>query len=211
MLSCFAMLCIGSTPVRIARGALLLASVALGCSSGHAADPPAGASAAHDAAADAGTPAATNSPAAAAASDAAPPPEGVYRGTYFVPVPSELEPYALFELERVQVEVRGDELGLQYDLPQLLLGEPRGLSFRGGATAPGDYRLEGDDGVARCQRSAGRFRCDEVLSRVELDASKLDRLLEPMSDAEAGARRSVADRFSIDPIGVLEVELSPRP
>jgi hypothetical protein len=31
------------------------------------------------------------------------------------------------------------------------------------------------------------------------------------ADAEARTRRGVAERFSIDPIGVLEVELSPLP
>jgi hypothetical protein len=37
------------------------------------------------------------------------------------------------------------------------------------------------------------------------------RRFELMLDAEARARRGVADPFSIDPIGVLEVELSPLP
>jgi hypothetical protein len=204
------MLCFGSTPLRITTGALLLGSLAFGCSGADAPDPAAEAPVAEAAAGNPATPAEMVS-AAPAQSDAAPPPAGTYRGTYFVPVPRELEPYALFELDAVRVEVRGAELGLAYDLPELLLGEPRGLSFRGGATSPGDYRLEGDDGVARCRQSAGGLRCDEVFSGVELDATKIDRLLESMSDAEARARRSVADRFSIDPIGVLVVELSPRP
>jgi hypothetical protein len=143
--------------------------------------------------------------------DPAPPAPGVYRGTYFVPVPLELEPYALFELESVRVELRGDELGLQYDLPELLLGEPRGLSFRGVAGEGGEYRLEGDDGVATCRPNAGRWKCDEVLNGIELDASKIDRLLASLSDAEARARRDVADRFTVDPIGVLDLPLSPPP
>lgn len=72
-------------------------------------------------------------------------------------------------------------------------------------------RREGDDGVATCQPSSSGWRCDEVLADIELDRSKIDRLLEPMSNAEARARRAVADRFSSDPIGVLEVQLSPPP
>jgi hypothetical protein len=210
MLICSAMLCFGSRPLPITCGAMLLGSLALGCSGAGSPAPAAEASVAEAAASNPATPAARVSP-APAQSDVAPSPAGTYRGTYFVPVPRELEPYALFELDAVRVEVRDDELGLDYDLPELLLGEPRGLSFRGGATAPGEYRLEGDDGVARCQQNAGRLRCDEVFRGVELDPAKIDRLLEPMSDAEARARRSVADRFSIDPIGVLVVELSPRP
>jgi hypothetical protein len=199
-------------PGRSIPGAILLGSIIIGCGASNAAsDPDAETSAGGDGSADPGTPAPTGSDAPSTSSDPAPPPAGVYRGTYFVPVPPELEPYASFELEAVRVEVRGDELGLDYDLPELLLGERRGLSFRGGATAAGEYRLEGDDGVATCRPSAGRWRCDEALNGIELDASKIDRLLELMPGAEARARRTVADRFSIDPIGVLEVELRPLP
>jgi hypothetical protein len=193
-------------------GAILLGSIVAGCgASDTGSDPAAEASPGGDGALEPGGPARADSAAPATPSDFAPPPAGVYRGTYSVPVPFELEPYASFELESVRVEVRGDELGLHYDLPELLLGEPRGLSFRGGSTAAGDYRLEGDHGVATCRPSAGRWRCDEALNGIELDAMKIDRLLEPMPDAEARARRGVADRFSIDPIGVLEVELSRLP
>lgn len=191
---------------------LLVGSALLGCGASNAsADPDVGVFAGGDGAAEPGGPAPTGNRAPATPSDPDPPAAGVYRGTYFVPVPPELEPYALFELESVRVEARDDELGLQYDLPELLLGESRGLSFRGGATADGEYRLEGDDGVATCRSSAGRWRCDEALNGIELDASKIERLLEPLPDAEARGRRGVADRFSVDPIGVLEVELSPLP
>jgi hypothetical protein len=204
-----------SRAVSLAAVSIAAGAVLSGCGAPGAAPGRARGSAGEDAFADAGARAPTVSPetstATPAAGESAPPVPGVYRGTYFVPVPAELEPYALFELESVRVEVRGDELGLDYDLPELLLGERRGLSFRGSATAAGEYRLEGDDGVATCRQSAGRFRCDEALNGVELDSSKIDRLLQPLSDAEARARRGVADRFSIDPIGVLEVELSPRP
>jgi hypothetical protein len=201
-----------STRDAILLGAILLGSNVLGCgASNAAADPDAEALSGGDVAAEPGGPAPTHGAAPATESDPAPPAAGVYRGTYFVPVPPELEPYALFELDSVRVEARGDELGLHYDLPELLLGEPRGLSFRGGAAADGEYRLEGDDGVATCRPSAGRWRCEEALNGIELDAGKIDRLLERMPDAEARARRGVADRFSIDPIGVLEVELSPLP
>jgi hypothetical protein len=201
-----------SIPGAMLLGTILVGSILLGCGApSAAADPGFEASAGGDGAAEPGGPAPTGNGAPATSSDPDPPAAGVYRGTYFVPVPPELEPYALFELESVRVEARGDELGLQYDLPELLLGEPRGLSFRGGATADGEYRLEGDDGVATCRPSAGRWRCDEALNGIELDASKIERLLEALPDAEARGRRGVADRFSVDPIGVLELGLSPLP
>jgi len=192
-------------------GSIGLGSSVLGCGASNAASDPDAELAEGGTGAEPGAPAPIDSAPTATESDPVPPPAGVYRGTYFVPVSPELEPYALFELESVRLEARGAELGLQYDLPELLLGEARGVSFRGGATAGGEYRLEGDDGVATCRPSAGRWRCEEALSGIELDANKIDRLLEHMPDAEARARREVADRFSTDPIGVLEVELSPLP
>jgi hypothetical protein len=126
-----------------------------------------------------------------------------------VPVPAELESYALFELESVRLDMNGAELALQYDLPELLLGEARGLSFRGGEVRPGEYVLAGDHGVATCRASEGRWRCDEELFGIELDTDKIDRLLSSLPAAEAQARRGVAEWFKIDPIGVLEVELGP--
>jgi hypothetical protein len=130
---------------------------------------------------------------------------GIYAGNYHVPVPAELEPYADFEIVSVRLDVRGGELVLKYDLPELLIGEARGLSFRGAATPDGSYVLEGDDGTATCRSSADGWTCDEALFAVQLDVEKIERLLDSMSDAEAIGRRSVADRFSVDPIGVLQI------
>lgn len=132
---------------------------------------------------------------------------GVYAGTYFVPVPVELEPYARFEIDSLRLDAAGGELVLRYDLPELLLGEVRGVSFRGNATAAPDgaYVLSGADGTATCRADAGGWSCDEVLDGIEVDADKVNRLLEAMSDVEAVGRRSVAEQFSIDPIGVLHI------
>lgn len=137
------------------------------------------------------------------------PESGIYAGTYFVPVPKELEPYASFDVDSIRFEVRGAELVLQYELPALLLGDTRGLSFRGTAAADGSYVLDSDDGVATCRASDGGWTCDEVLLSVELDVDQLDRMLEPMPEADARARRSVADRFADDPIGVLRIRYNP--
>jgi hypothetical protein len=54
---------------------------------------------------------------------------------------------------------------------------------------------------------ASSWVCDEVLQNLQLDTDKLDRMLALLPDAEAQARRSVADRFILDPIGVLHVHL----
>jgi len=132
---------------------------------------------------------------------------GEYGGTYSVPVAPQLEPYAAFEVESVRFERSSSELRLSYDLPELLLGERRRVSFRGAFAADGRHVLDGDDGVATCQTSASGVRCDEVLRAPELDMDGLERRLVGLPEPEARARRAVAAAFSIDPIGVLSVEL----
>ncbi len=136
----------------------------------------------------------------------APPEPGTYPGSYFVPVPAELVPYASFDLEEVRLELHGGELTLRYDLPELLLGNARGISFRGGSDESGIYTLGGDDGVATCQSTASGWDCDEVLSGIDVDVDAVDRILSGLPDREAAARRSVTDRFAVDPIGVLHIE-----
>lgn len=133
---------------------------------------------------------------------------GDYAGVYSVPVAAELEPYAAYMLESVRVQRSESELRLDYELPALLLGDRRRLSFRGALAADGRYELESDDGTAICEAVAGGLRCDEVLSGLETDRDALARLLAELTEDEARGRRSVAERFSIDPIGVLDVDLA---
>lgn len=130
---------------------------------------------------------------------------GDYAAMYAVPVAAELEPYATFYVDSVRFERGSSELRLSYELPELLLGEHRRLSFRGTLGAAGRYVLEGDDGVATCSLGQVSLFCDEVLRDVEPDAEALERLLVGMPAEEASARRAVAERFSIDPIGVLSI------
>jgi hypothetical protein len=134
-------------------------------------------------------------------------PTGVYAGTYVVPIDAELEAYARFEVSAVRFDLEGAELSLRYELPELLLGRAERIAFRGVIGADGRYLLEGDAGTASCRPEASSWICDEVLQSLQRDTDKLERLLANLPEAEARARRSVADRFSVDPIGVLHVDL----
>jgi hypothetical protein len=129
-------------------------------------------------------------------------------GTYTVPVEPELERFATFDVSDVRFRERGGELELSYDLPELLVGEPQQLSFRGASDPDedGQFVLSGDSGVATCRQELELMRCDEVLERVELDTDKLERALDGLAPEEQQARRAVAERFSVDPIGFLRFE-----
>jgi hypothetical protein len=172
------------------------AGFAWGCSGG-----PDGASAADSAPADAPPSAATaDSPAPDRPVGAAP---GAERASYHVPVPLELEPYSHFELGDLRLRARGSDWELEYTLPELLVGGHQSLSFRGSSDGAGDYRLLGEAGQVTCQSLGTSMECSEVLSRVELDREKLQRLLAALPAEESAARWAVAGRFSDDPIGVL--------
>ena len=142
------------------------------------------------------------------------PEPGLYGGNYFVPVPDELVDYADFAIGVIEVRMRGSELELRYDLPALLVGETRGVSFRGELTRaargePSQFVLEGDDGRATCAAQDGIWRCDEVLRDVQPDLSKIEQELADLTEPEAAGRRAVAERFAVDPIGVLSFDMTP--
>lgn len=125
------------------------------------------------------------------------------RPIYHVPVPAELEPYSNFELGDLRLREHGSEWELEYTLPELLVGERQELSFRGSAIETGELQLRGDTGQVSCRNLGGAMRCDEVLSRVQLDRDKLQRSFASLPVEESAARWAVAERFSDDPIGVL--------
>ena len=137
------------------------------------------------------------------------PEPGVYAGSYAVPVPEELRAYAEYELEQIEIRLRDGELELRYRMPVLLIGEAREVSFRGDASAAGDYVLAGDYGSATCGVRDSVFRCDEVLRDMEPDADKIAEALSALPEQEASGRRAVSDRFAIDPIGVLSFDMTP--
>jgi hypothetical protein len=147
------------------------------------------------------TPSASNPPAATSVGETQP---ATTNGgaTYTVPVPDALAPFATFDLDEVRLDEKGGELELSYDLPALLVGEERRIALRGVAQS-GVYELSGDVGRASCREQDGMWRCDEALMNLVIDTDKLEQELERFPEAEAAPRRDVAERFAVDPIGVL--------
>jgi hypothetical protein len=149
---------------------------------------------------------ATNPPAATSVGEVqAPTPSA--GGTYVVPVPEVLAPFATFPIARVRLEEKGSEWELSYDLPALLVGEERRIALRGSVVGSpaeaGVYELRGDAGRATCRELGGMWSCEEALTNLTIDGDKLDDELARVPDAEAAPRREVAERFAVDPIGVL--------
>ncbi len=127
-------------------------------------------------------------------------------GVYFVPPREAVSTYPVTD---VSWHVEGDVARLDYTLPRLLVGSGLRVSFRG--TVPpggGAISLVGAAGSASCvlrPSAEVMLRCDERFTgiRVDLDAVRREALRD--DPARVDARVEVSTRFSIEPIGVLEV------
>ncbi len=146
----------------------------------------------------------------AACANAAPPTEvpraEVPRaGVYFVPPRSAASTYAVAD---VSFRVEAGEARLDYTLPALLVGADTRVSFRGPAATGEAMALAGAAGTATCTRSPASgvaLRCDERFPGLAVDIAGVRREATRVDPAAVEARVAAAQRFSIEPIGVLEV------
>ena len=133
------------------------------------------------------------------------PPAAVARaGVYFVPPRSAASTYAVAD---VSFRVEAGEARLDYTLPALLVGADTRVSFRGPAAA-GAMALAGAAGTATCTRGPSEgvaLRCDERFTGLAVDVAGVRREATRVDPTAVEARVAVAQRFSIEPIGVLEV------
>lgn len=140
----------------------------------------------------------------AACADAAPLAEVPRAGVYFVPPRGPASTYAVTD---VSFRVEAGEARLDYTLPALLVGADTRVSFRGPAAA-GAMALAGAAGTATCTRGPSEgvaLRCDERFTGLAVDVAGARREAVRVDPAAVEARVAVAERFSIEPIGVLEV------
>lgn len=125
-------------------------------------------------------------------------------GVYFVPPRSAASEYAV---QDVAWRVAGSVARLDYTLPRMLVGSSRRVSLEGVAGV-GPIALTGPLGAATCTLapSAGvALRCEERFPGIAVDLAGVRREAERVDAANVQARVDAATRFSIEPIGVLEV------
>lgn len=124
---------------------------------------------------------------------------------YFVPPRG---PTTTYEVGSVTWTVEAGIVHLGYGLPRLLLGEMQRVTFRGAYMPGAAMTLTGDDGTATCvlNPSAGvALRCDERFTGLTVDLEGVRREATRVDPTQVDARVMVSQRFSIEPIGVLEV------
>jgi hypothetical protein len=122
-------------------------------------------------------------------------------GVYTVPA----APGATFAISSVRVEQGGGTVSVYYDLPADLVGRKERVALDGAADGAGSILLWGAAGMSMCTVSPTELRCEEHLVGVHIDAAQASAGLPP-----GDPRRAAAEAFSVDPIGVLGVDLSGR-
>jgi len=123
---------------------------------------------------------------------------------YFVPPRGPASEYAVTD---VSWRIEGGRARLDYTLPRLLVGASQRVSLEGPATG-GAMALSGSVGTASCtvQPSAGvGLRCEERFPGLAVDLDGVRREAMRVDPANVQARVDVSTRFSIEPIGVLEL------
>lgn len=125
-------------------------------------------------------------------------------GVYFVPPRSAASEYPVAD---VSWNVSNGVARLDYTLPRMLVGASRRVSLEGPAVN-GVFALSGPLGTAACALapSAGvALRCEERFPGIVVDLAGVRREAERLDAANTQPRVDAATRFSIEPIGVLEV------
>jgi hypothetical protein len=123
---------------------------------------------------------------------------------YFVPPRT---PASTYTVKDVSFRVEGREARLDYTLPVLLDGRGTRVSFRGPMTT-GTVSLTGPFGTAVCVTAPAEtlsLRCDERFVGLPVDLEGVRREATRVDPSAVEARVAVAHRFSLEPIGVLEV------
>jgi hypothetical protein len=131
----------------------------------------------------------------------------IVHGTYRVPVPDDLAPFAIYEVADATVDVSGGVLQVSFVIPEGLLGFPAAASFAGAAQpGVGDVAVGGPQGHGTC-RVDGTIECALQYYAVSADLEAVSAYWRARGDAFVDARIQVASLFDDDPLGVLRLSV----
>jgi hypothetical protein len=130
-------------------------------------------------------------------------PPAVVHGTYRVPVPDDLAPFATYEVEDANVEIVDGTLSVSFLLPEGLLGYATPVTLSGPATA-GEVTVSSYQGHGTCRFDNG-VECDLAYYAVDADLAAVTAYWRARNDAFVDARVQIASLFDDDPLGVLRL------
>ncbi|MBX3197402.1 MAG: hypothetical protein KF894_04525 [Labilithrix sp.] len=135
-------------------------------------------------------------------------------GVYEVPTSEQLAPFASNPISvRVRTESTG-KLRLKYKLPTVIAGEARGVDLDGRPDGAGGWELSGRLGAGRCAESAdGELAClIAYTDGLTMSLAEATAAVNAVSrtEAERAARQAVAEKFIIDPLGIVKFKRTRR-
>lgn len=131
-------------------------------------------------------------------------------GSYTVPVPTELAPYATFSLPDAKLERNATHVTLSYKLPAELVGADHEAITLKGKIRPGRaLLLTGKYGDASCLSTNGKTECVVEYDDLEQDMTSAEAAIAVRTQdlAERAARLEVAKLFGSEPVGIVEIKL----
>jgi hypothetical protein len=134
-----------------------------------------------------------------------------FNATYRVPVPAELEAFSTYSVPaRLTVFHSGESAEkatteLTYVLPAELLGSPTSITM----VSQSDGKWSGPTVEGQCAKNNTKFVCNVRYESLKPDLAALREKIRTRfpNPIEAAGRLAVAERFSTEPIGVIEYEL----
>lgn len=120
---------------------------------------------------------------------------------YTVPVNDPaLASFSTFAI-KTHIDDRGDQVKIEYRLPEALTGVPVKIEMAGVRQADGSLILNGANGEAVCVKT----ECQIRYKNLAIDVASRDQVLRGISQnaAEFEARVKVGNRFREDPFGVI--------
>lgn len=134
-------------------------------------------------------------------------PAEIFRGTYRVPVPDDLAPFAVYELDDASLVLAGGTLTVSFSLPEGLLGFTSTATFQGPAPdTAAEVTVSGLQGHGTC-RLDGTIECALTYHAVQADLAAVTAYWRTRGDAFVDARVQVASLFDDDPLGVLRLSV----
>ncbi|OQW49142.1 MAG: hypothetical protein A4S09_03505 [Proteobacteria bacterium SG_bin7] len=124
-------------------------------------------------------------------------------GTYEVPVPDPLRPYAIYHMEiKDDVYTKGPDF-FTFPLPESLVGEKRVFKI---VRVAGTSTWQGDDVSGVCQTIKEYFRCEVKFRNLNIDKSQVAAKIQAEFPKDQMEKRyEVAMRFVGEPLGIIKV------
>lgn len=126
-------------------------------------------------------------------------------GTFRVPVPDDLAPFATYEVDEAAFEIVDGTLSVSFRLPEGLLGFAASATFTGPVVG-GEAAVSGPMGHGTCRVDSG-VECALAYRADAADVAAVQAHWTARGDAFVDARVQVASLFADDPHGVLRLSI----